>query len=74
MSVFHPDGQYDGKTLIRHAMVALEDEFGTNEADQFNNRLRQIFAEIRTYEASRQKKRLERIGSDHGRFVEGGRS
>ena len=52
MSTYQPDA----KTLIWHAMQALDDEMGINDADQFTSRLRQLFIDIRNWEDARAKK------------------
>lgn len=51
MSVHLEAREYDSKTLIRHAMVALEDELGVNEAWQYTSRLLAVFQDLKNREA-----------------------
>lgn len=56
--------QPDAKTLIRHAMQALDDELGVNDAWPYVKRLQAIFWDLRKREEDAAKaKSLELAGS-----------
>lgn len=67
--------QSDAKTLIRHAMQALDDEFGVDESWPFVKRLLAIFNDIRDLEDAKAKNATRSIAAnvsvDRPRLVKG---